>query len=88
MRKRELTEEQVAMALRQHEARTTVREICRKLEFSETTSVRWRKRFGRMGVSRLRELRQVRAGNRKLHGLLADPSLDETILQEALNRQW
>ena len=88
MRKSKFTEEQVAMALRQHEAGTTVGEICRKLEISETTFFRWQKRFGGMGVSELRELRQLRDENRKLKGLVADLSLDKTILQEALKRKW
>ena len=88
MRKSKFTEEQVAMALRQHEAGTTVGEICRKLEISGTTFFRWQKRFGGMGVSELRELRQLRDENRKLRGLVADLSLDKTILQEALKRKW
>ena len=88
MRKSKFTEEQIAMALRQHEAGTTVGEICRKLEISETTFIRWQKRFGGLGVSELRELRQLRDENRKLRGLVADLSLDKTILQEALKRKW
>lgn len=99
MRKSKFTEEQVAMALRQHEAGTTVGEICRKLEISETTfwpaalhrtatGLRGQKRFGGMGISELRELRQLRDENRKLRGLVADLSLDKTILQEALKRKW
>ena len=76
------------MALRQHEAGTTVGEICRKLEISDTTFFRWQKQYGRMGVSELRELRQLREENRKLKTLVADLSLDKTILQEALRRKW
>ena len=88
MRKSKFTEEQIAMALRPHEAGTTVGEICRKLEISDTTFVRWQKQYGGMGISELRELRQLREENRKLKGLVADLSLDKTILQEALRRQW
>ena len=88
MRKSKFTEEQIAMALRQHEAGTTVGEICRKLEISDTTFFRWQKQYGGMGISELRELRQLREENRKLKGLVADLSLDKTILQEALRRKW
>ncbi len=38
----------------------------------------------KLGVSELRELRQLREGNRKLKGLVADLSLDKIILQESL----
>jgi len=36
----------------------------------------------------LRELRQLRDENKKLKGLVADLTLDKTMLQEALRRKW
>jgi putative transposase len=42
----------------------------------------------KLGVSELRELRQLREENRKLKGLVADLSLDKTILHEALRKKW
>ena len=40
----------------------------------------------KLSVSELRELRQRREENRKLKGLVADLSLDKTILHEALRK--
>jgi len=88
MKTSKFTDEQVAMALRQAEAGPPVGEICRKLGVSEQTFYRWEKRFGALGVSELRELRQLRDGNRKLKGLVADLTLDKTILHEALRKKW
>jgi putative transposase len=84
MKTSKFTDEQVAMALRQAEAGTPVGEICRKLGVSEQTLYRWKRRFGALGVSELRELRQLRDENRELKGLVADLTLDKTILQVAL----
>jgi putative transposase len=84
MRKSRFSEEQIAMALRQAEAGTTVDEVCRKLGVSQGTFFRWKKRFGSLGVPELRELRQLRDENKKLKQLVADLSLDKTILQEAM----
>ena len=50
MRKSAFTEEQIALALRQAEGGTTVGEICRKLQVSEATFYRWKKKFGGLGV--------------------------------------
>lgn len=76
------------MALRQAEAGTPVAEICRTLEVTETTFYRWKKKYGDLGVSELRELKQLREENRKLKQLVADLSLDRSILQEALRKKW
>ena len=88
MKTSKFTDEQVAMALRQAEAGTPIGEICRKLGVSEQTFYRWKKRFGALGVSELRELRQLRDENRKLKGLVADLTLDKTILHEAVRKRW
>ena len=76
------------MAVRQGEAGTPVAEIIRKLEISEQTYYRWKKKYGGLGVSELRELRVIRDENRRLKTLVADLSLDKTILQEALRKKW
>ena len=88
MRRSRFSEEQITMALRQAEAGTPVDEICRKLGVSQATFFRWKKRFGSLGVPEIRELRQLREQNRKLKGLVADLSLDKTILQESLRKKW
>ncbi len=88
MRKSKFSEEQIAMALRQAEAGTPVAQICRKLGISQSTFFRWKKQFGGMGVAELRELRQLRDENRRLKQLVADLSLDKSILQESLRKKW
>lgn len=84
MKKARFTEEQIAFALRQSEAGSPVREICRKMQVSEQTFYRWKKRFAGMGVVELRRLKQLGEENRKLKQLVADLSLDKQILQDAL----
>jgi len=88
MRKSRFSAEQFTMALRQAEAGTPVDEICRKLGVSQAALFRWKKRFGSLGVPEIRELRQLRDENGKLKQLVADLSLDKTILQESLRKKW
>ena len=75
------------MALRQADAGTAVREICRKLEVTEQTFYRWKRKYGGLEVPELRELRQPREENRRLKGLVAELSLDREILQEAVGKK-
>ena len=46
MKKSKFTEEQIAVALHQHEAGSPVGEVTRKLGVSEQTFYRWKKRVG------------------------------------------
>jgi putative transposase len=88
MRTSRFTPEQIAAALRQAESGTPVAELCRKLQVTQTTFYRWKQKFGSMGTPEIRELRQLREENRKLKQLVADLSLDKTILQESLRKNW
>ncbi len=88
MRRSQFSQEQIVMALRQTESGTRVTEICRKLGVSEATLYRWKKRYGSLGVSELRQLRPLKDENRRLQGLVADLSLDKSILQETLRKNF
>ncbi|MBB3937081.1 putative transposase [Aureimonas phyllosphaerae] len=41
-----------------------------------------------MGVSEIRRLKQLEEENAKLKRLVADLSLDKTMLQDALQKKW
>ena len=88
MPRKRFTEEQVGFALRQADAGTAVTEICRKMGVSEPTFYRWKKQFAGMGVAEIRRLKQLEDENRKLKQLVADLSLDKTMLQDVLRRKW
>jgi putative transposase len=82
MARRGHTEEQILRALRQAESGTKVSEISREQGISEATYYIWKKRYAGLGLSQLRELRQLREENGKLKRLVADLSLDRHLLQE------
>ena len=86
MKRKRYSEEQVAFALRQAESGTAVEEICRKLGVSEPTFYRWKKQFAGMGVAEIRRLKQLEEENARLKRLVADLTLDKTMLQDVLRR--
>jgi len=88
MRKSRFSEEQIAYALRQVEAGTAVKELCRKLGVSEQTFYTWKRKFAGMGVAELRKARQLEDENRRLKQLVADLTLDKHMLQEVLAKKF
>jgi len=86
MKRKRFTEEQIAIALRQVEGGVPVKEACRKLQISEQTFYRWKKKFGGLGVAEVRRLKQLEDEVRRLKQLVADLSLDKAMLQDALEK--
>jgi putative transposase len=87
MKGKRYTDEQIAYALQQVEAGTSVAELCRTMGVTEQTFYNWRKKYEGLGVSEIRELRMLREENRKLKQLVADLSLDKHILQETISKK-
>jgi putative transposase len=87
MKKSKFTEEQIAFALRQAESGTTVGEVCRKMGISEATFYNWKKKYGGLGVSELRRLKQLEEENARLKRMVADLSLDKQMLQEVIQKK-
>ena len=54
---------------------------------SDQTFYNWRKKYGGLGPSELRRLRQIEEENRKLKQLVADLSLDKAMLQDVLSKK-
>ena len=87
MKKSRFTEQQIAFALMQAESGTKVSEVCRKMGVAEATFYNWKKKYGGLGVSELRRLKQLEEENRQLKKLVADLSLDKQMLQDVIAKK-
>ena len=87
MKRSKFSEEQVAYALRQAETGTAVPDVCRQLGISEATFYVWKKRYGHLGVSEVRRVRQLEDENTRLKRPVADLTFDKHMLAEALRRK-
>ena len=54
---------------------------------SDATFYVWRKKYGGIGPSELRRLRQLEEENRKLKQIVADLSLDKAMLQAVIAKK-
>jgi putative transposase len=55
---------------------------------SEQTFYQWKKEYTRLEVDQVRQLKQLQEENARLKRLVADLSLDKTMLQEVLSRKY
>ena len=87
MKKSKFTESQIVLAIKQSETGVAVSEVCRKVGISEATFYNWKKKYGGLGVTELRRLRQLEEENFKLKQIVvADLSLDKQMLQDVLKK--
>lgn len=54
---------------------------------SEATFYNWKKKYGGLGVSELRRLKQLEEENARLKRMVADLSLDKQMLQEVVQKK-
>ncbi len=87
MAKRRFDEEQITNALRRVDGGERVKDVVEQLGIAEQTFYRWKKKYGGLGVSELRELKQLREENRRLKRMVADLSLDKQMLREVVEKK-
>jgi putative transposase len=87
MAKKTYTPEQIINKLREAEILLSqgnnIGEVSRKIGVTEQTYYRWRKEYGGMRVEQARRLKELEKENARLKKLVADLSLDNSILKEA-----
>jgi putative transposase len=88
MKKKRFTEEQIIAVLKESEAGSATKELCRKHGISEPTFYNWKAKYAGMTVSEARRLRELESENTKLKKLLAEAELDKAALKDLLGRKW
>ena len=62
---------------------SSIGEASRKIGVTEQTYYRWRKEYGGMRIEQAKRLKELEKENSRLKKLVADLSLDNSILKEA-----
>jgi putative transposase len=88
MRRTRFSEEQIIGVLKEAEAGRKIADLCRTHGISEQTYHRWKAKYGGLGVSDARRLKQLEDENRRLKRLVADLTLDNQALKDVVSRKW
>ena len=88
MAKKTFTTEQIINKLREADViisqGQTVPAACKAIGVTDQTYYRWRKAYGGMKIDQAKRLRELEQENARLKRLVADLSLDNAIIKEAL----
>ncbi len=86
MARKRYTAEQIITKLREAEIELgkgqSTSQVCKKLGISDQTYYRWRKEYGGLRVDQAKRLKQLEHENARLKKIVADLSLDNSILKE------
>ncbi len=66
----------------------TIAEVVRQLGVSEMTYYKWRKEYGGLRVDQAKRLKELEAENSRLRRVVADLTIDNSILKEAARGNW
>jgi len=87
MGKVKFTTEQIINKLREAEVLQSqglnIGMICKRLEIAEQTYYRWRKEYGGIRIDQAKRLKALEQENSRLKKIVADLTIDNSILKEA-----
>jgi putative transposase len=88
MRKSRYSEEKIIRVLQEVEGGKAVKDVCREHGIASGTYYAWKAKYGGMDVNEARRLKELELENRRLKTAVADLTLREQALKDALSRKW
>ena len=80
VKKNRFSVERIVGILKQAEVGVPVAELIRKVEISEQTFYRWKKQYVGLEIDQVQQLKQLQEENQRLKRLVAELTLDKTML--------
>ena len=88
MKRSKFTETQIIKAIKANESGRSAEEISRELGINKGTFYNWRKKYGGMEVSHLKELKSLKEENGKLKRMFADQALQLEMAKDVISKKW
>jgi len=86
--KKRYSEEQTIAAVKKLEGGKSAKELSRDMGVSQQTLYHWKKKFGGMDASEARRLKELEVENGRLKRIVADLTLDNTMLRDVNSKKW
>jgi len=87
MKKSRFTETQIVSILKQADAGIPVKDVCRQAGISTPTYYQWKSKYGGMGASDLKRVKELEAENARLKRLYADLALENSAMKDLIAKK-
>jgi len=87
MKQSRFTETQIVAILEEADAGRQVKDLCREHGISPSTYYQWKSKYGGLGASELKRIKELEAENAELKRMYADTSLERDALKKLLQKK-
>jgi putative transposase len=87
MKKSKFTESQIVAILKKADAGMKVADVCRNHGISQPTYYNWKSRYGGLGISGLKRIREIEVEHSKLKRMYADLAMENDALKELIEKK-
>jgi putative transposase len=88
MKKAHFTNSQIMAILKQADSGVPIPELCREHGMSNSSSYKWRTKYGGMDASLMTRMKELEDENRRLKKMYAEERLKAEVIQEAMAKKW
>lgn len=88
MKKTRFTETQIVSILKKHESGVKASDISREYGISEATLYNWKAKYGGMGISDVKRLKELEEENIRLKKMFADISMENYALKDLIAKKF
>jgi len=87
MKKSRFSETKIVSVLARNERGEKVKDLCRELGISDATFYNWKAKYGGLGVSELKRIKDLEQENARLKRMYADLSLVHHAFKDAVEKK-
>jgi len=87
MKRSKFSESQIVAILKQVEAGRKVADVCREHGISMPTYYNWKSRYGGLGASELKRIKEMELEHSRLKRMYADLAMENSALKELIEKK-
>lgn len=87
MKRSKFSETQIVAILKEADSGVKVADVCRKHGISQPTYYNWKSRYGGLGASELKRIKELEAEHSRLKRMYADLAMENNALKSLIEKK-